>query len=288
MRVFALFVSLAASAALAEPEELELDWVAPLGCPSAESIEAEVDKLVSSRERSHAHLRVAISVEHAGDRWVAHLESEGAEGSGERDYEADDCSQLASATAVIIAVALAPQLPAPVQPPRDWFWSLQAQAGVELGALPQPTAGFGLDAAYFRRNLGVRLRISTTLPERALGAPLPEAGATFAIPFAARLAGCWEPLSQPLVADLCLGADARIFQGSGTGMPRNLSSLAVSIGPAAALGLGLRLGLRWVLRLDAAAAVPIARPVFWVAGYGALFRPSPVWGDVRLGLELRL
>jgi hypothetical protein len=159
----------------------DLGWNAPPECPTRDEVLAEVDRvLAGSRETripAAANADVAATV---NGRWSAVLRINARDGQGERRFEADTCREIASATALILAVTVengAPPPPAQALvheeppatvsvkrampeearsvPPARVSQALAAVAGlIDDGAMPRAPAG-GMELA-----LGGRLAFS--------------------------------------------------------------------------------------------------------------------------------
>jgi hypothetical protein len=115
-----LGVLLSAHAVAAEPPRVTLDWRAPAGCPSRDAVLARVEHLLGSREKTSrsAPLEVRELVTLTPDGSF-HAElgivDDGVERS--RTLEAATCSEIAEASAVVIALAISPDALAP--PPTE-------------------------------------------------------------------------------------------------------------------------------------------------------------------------
>ena len=92
----------------------DLAWNAPPECPTRDEVLAEVDRvLAGSREArvpAAANVDVATTV---NGRWSAVLRINSRDGQGERRFEADTCMEIASATALILAVTVENGAPPP-------------------------------------------------------------------------------------------------------------------------------------------------------------------------------
>lgn len=267
---------------------LGLSWEAPRACPSQGEVEQEIERLSAGREPSLAALRVRAVVTEAVGRWRAKLWTEAAEASGERSFDAATCRELADATALIVALALFPELPRAETGPALEL-SLRASVAGALGSLPRP----GLEAGA-----GIRLALGSfdlladastgLLSDRQEKGPRSGSGLTVSVPFSADLRGCWSPLQHPLGVGLCAGATARLTHGQGFGISSPLSSSAWWVGPS--IGVVLRLGLWPRLRVyaDALLSLAITRPVFVIEGFGEVHRTEGALGRVGVGLEVPL
>ena len=94
---------------------VNLQWVAPAGCPDAAHVTREVERLrpdVSPKEEPDLSARAEVREEKSG-RWHVEIRTEGRQGAGTRTVTAESCEALADATALILALAL-PGAPATV------------------------------------------------------------------------------------------------------------------------------------------------------------------------------
>lgn len=266
---------------------LALSWEASPACPSQVEVEQEIERLSAGREPSLAALRVRVEVTEELGRWRAKLWTEAAEASGERSFEAATCRELADAAALIVALALFPELPADAGPALEL--SLRASVAGAFGSLSRPglEAGAGLRLAL--GSFEVLAEVATgLLSGRQEKGPRLGSGLTVSAPFSADLRGCWSPLQDPLGLGLCAGATARLTHGQGFGISSPLSSSAWWVGPS--VGVVLRLGLWPRLRVyaDAMLSLAITRPVFVIEGFGEVFRTEGALGRVGVGLEVPL
>jgi hypothetical protein len=92
----------------------DLAWNAPPECPTRDEVLAEVDRVLAGSHQARvpaaAHVDVATTV---NGRWSAVLRINARDGQGERQFEADTCVEIASATALILAVAAENGAPPP-------------------------------------------------------------------------------------------------------------------------------------------------------------------------------
>jgi len=96
----------AAGPASAQAQPVPLAWNAPPGCPTAAAVLADVDRnLAASGEGRAAFVAVVNVSERPKGLWQAHLVVEARGGRAERGFEAESCQAIASATALIIALA---------------------------------------------------------------------------------------------------------------------------------------------------------------------------------------
>lgn len=107
------WTALACAAALvpgearAETPPFELVWDAPGECPSRAALEHAVASLLGSGRSVHSPARVRAAVTHENLRWHADVELRDPEGTASpRRFDAENCEAVASAVALIVAVAI--------------------------------------------------------------------------------------------------------------------------------------------------------------------------------------
>jgi hypothetical protein len=322
----ALVVAGAAPARAQPAPRVALRWVAPEGCPPADRVTSEVDRLLGDQgARLPAPLEVAASVTEAGGSFRVRLETPGASGPRVRELKAASCAALADATALIIAMMIDPAavtapplppspplapapapapapllLPVPVpapsprpappqSPPLRRSFHVLAWTLLDTGTLPGVAFAVGGAAAL---TLGpVRLELGAGVwPDRAATlAQRPTAGGNVSL--VAGSAGLCYGLLRPGPFDLapCAAFELGRLHAAGFGVS--------SPGEGSALWTAVKAGglFAWapvqrfavLVRLDA--AVPTARPSFVLEGVasGAVYRPGPVAGRASLGAEIR-
>jgi hypothetical protein len=94
------------AASAAETERVAVIWDAPAGCPTSAAVNDEVEKTLAGSLKEVAPVAAAVSVPAPADgRWRATLVVHSHGKRAERQFEAESCGALASAAAVIIALA---------------------------------------------------------------------------------------------------------------------------------------------------------------------------------------
>jgi hypothetical protein len=100
-----LAVLAASAAAYGQPASVQIVWNAPAACPSREAVVAEVSRILGYAVTGSVTLaRVDVSSDERG-RWRAALSIESRGVTSERKLEAETCPAIASAVALIVAVA---------------------------------------------------------------------------------------------------------------------------------------------------------------------------------------
>jgi hypothetical protein len=105
---------------LVSPPEprFELNWQAPEACPDAAHVEGRIAELLASSPSTGPTLHAHAEVEHADGRYQVELSLQaGEDPPGVRTLADPDCTELAEGVALIIALAVDPELLA--GPPED-------------------------------------------------------------------------------------------------------------------------------------------------------------------------
>jgi hypothetical protein len=321
--------AMATTAATADTTHLELEWNAPSTCPTRQAVLDEVaHTLGSARAASDAPVvRVDVSREATAttDRYLATLRMTSGAQVHERRMEADDCAAVASAAALIMALAVEGILPAtpptprplqrrsPATPPapvepkvaprltKPWRSRLVVSAAALADTATLPAVALGADVAVGWNGAHGALHVGVSahgafFPSRFGG--VDDTGGRFDL-LEGQLRGCagyaW-PLVGALEVGPCLGLGVDHMSGSGRGSPVSLTgsgSWASALGGAlASWSLS-----RWlVVEGLVGAAVPLARPTFVLdspasatapATSSAVHRPAPVSARFGIGLQLR-
>ena len=96
--------------AAAADQRVALIWNAPAGCPTAQAVQDEVDRILTISPRDVAPVAAAVNVlapssSPAQDHWRANLMVHSHGKRAERQFDAESCDALAAAAALIIALA---------------------------------------------------------------------------------------------------------------------------------------------------------------------------------------
>jgi hypothetical protein len=294
-------------------------------CPTeAEFVRATL-ALGAAPDRAAAEpLSIAVRFEGSGTGLRAIVSSTGPK-TGERELrtEGPDCTKLAEAAAVVVAVLLdivppeavasfepapravpaAPALPAPIPappppPPQPIRAPESPGAPTDLALRAEAALGVGLLGAALSPTLGGAARVGHGRVELALGgawvaprrvhfAPIPgtRVDVFLALGYAE---GCWRLAlgGDPWRGAVCAHAAAGALTVRGRYFDDRASSrqLWLAAGPAFALSLELHRLL--ALRASALGLVTLGRRRFEVSGYGDAFETSPAAAAVTLGPEL--
>ncbi len=323
--LLALFVSLAATRADAQPDDAGLVWDVPERCGSRDAFVDRVGALLGrSAERAVPRDRVflvRISSDADGYRLTV---SEPRTIDPPRELEADDCESLVDAAAIVVALRIDPEAlgrvePAPEPrvvepgPPEERVDALGAPAasvrapheqpaadtepvvlgltaggGAALHLLPALAPGLAAGLFIERGPWRAELAGSWWLPQRASRQDRPEAQAEVEL-LAAVLRGCFTPLASAVHLDGCLAFEVGALAGHGAGVvvdPRR--QVAAWLAGEAGLRGRIPLGDAFEVGLAVSTIVPFHRPTFVIEDAGTVYRPPQLGGraDVWFGFRI--
>jgi hypothetical protein len=271
----------------AHAQDLDLVWQAPETCPPGEQVKSDFQRsLRLSPGYVPPHLSATAVVDHTGGRWFLHLHTVRNGIEGNREIEADSCTSLARAAALVLTLALGEgdldQQPAPIN---------KEPAPAAPVAAPAPAAP--APAAAPPPAVRGPLRWSPTLEGRAARGPLP--GTALGVGAGVDLRATWWALSAraeswPSVSQGHAPGVQTTFEGVGGGL-----SFCVLGSPASFVVFALCGGLQAVaLHGDSSGAgsqgIVSPRPKFapWYAALTSLRARVPLFDAVHLevGFEL--
>lgn len=144
-----------------------LAWEAPSECPSGQSVEREIVRLLGARpEHPGEGLTVEARVTTAASgRLLLTLTTRGPYGEARRELEAESCAALAETAALVIAMAIDPEAVARVQ--EEGPAALEAPAdssrGDDVGPVEEPSAPRQPPAPTARMQRALALAAPTTV-----------------------------------------------------------------------------------------------------------------------------
>lgn len=300
---------------VAHADELALEVDA--SCADIASVRAEVEGLLGRPLREGdavVHARLSIAVAGGGFDATIAMERDG--GVTERAIEAETCERLASALALMIALALDPDLgaapdPGPeirIAPSIDPEWrdqrppipqpdpepeievavSMGVAGGVELGLGPEIVPAVRAFGGVRVAPWILELDAVFVAPSTAF-APMPGATAEVWFGFAALRGGAMFAVDR-----LAFGGALELELGFGRGSPGGLrvENQATKLLPYSAVRAVALFELRLVgplgLRARVGLGTPIVVPAFEIRPIGALDRPSALLFTADLGILLVL
>ncbi|WP_437999984.1 hypothetical protein WMF26_09015 [Sorangium sp. So ce185] len=314
-----------ARAAPAEPRTIDLRWEAPDGCPPADEVRSEIDRLLgTSAQRQPIAVEIAVA-RRGGARLRLDLRIR-APVPGERAIHGDDCAAMARAAALIVAMSIDPDAAArnaaappaqPARPPASGGDGAAAPRPPPPAASPPPPAASRPPAPDERRVEGA-LWLSAQVEQAlvpAIGVGVAAGGGLRVGWLRADGAAGVVPSSSGRIAGLTAGADFRLWflevDACARALGRPLGVYVCALGrqhwllargrdvdepftrtaPIFAAGLGALLEWRVAapLKVEGAlhALVPLQRPRFVVENLeGTVYRPPAAGLSARLGLAL--
>ena len=213
-------------------DKLELAWTAPEECPGRARVLAEIARM--ARRPVDGELQASVTVVRgASGGYRAHVTMRAGSAFDERDVEGATCTEIADASALLIALALAPEtrrVPSPPKPPAK---AHPKNASTPYRALLHLGVGLGLDALVLPRPVStVRPALAISSGHALLGlegffspsigqslAGEPHKGARFRL-LGGKLAGCWLFRAERLRAGPCAGIGAMGIGTAGFGVSR--------------------------------------------------------------------
>ena len=301
---------------------VDLTWTAPAECPSHDAVLDDVARILShsSGTRAPASAQAEVARDERG-RWHATLRVDARGASSERALEAESCEAIATASALILAIAVEGGMPEPAEPPPTAESKapapgpqpaaparrlpashlLVAAAGVvDAGMLPG--ASYGAEAALGWTYEATGFRV------RALGSanwfadqdvkPLAGEGGRFS-PFAGAIRGCASLQRAAFDVGPCLGAEVDVMtgagNGSGTGLPSTTYTPSTRLGVweslLGSIAATWNLDTRLAVFVRADAVVPLNPPTFVINFPGVqpthVYNQSLVYVRGALGVEAR-
>jgi len=258
--------------------------------------------------------------------WHGSVKTRLGEKTGERKFVAESCQAVADSTALLIALIIDPEAimahmdsgdgqreteapktplkplpptptnprpaPAPVEPrprsEREFGFRIGPSLLADLGTLPKPGLGFGLETALVWSTFAAKLGAVTWLSQHAtVPNTAPTSGGDFSLN-SAYLAGCplvnWSSVALGACAKLNLDAMRAVGVGNDI-HPTSASLLRLSAGLGGVLDL--RLTRHFSVTLDAEGLLPLTHPTFVLRNVseagGRVHKPSSLVGRTGVG-----
>jgi hypothetical protein len=268
---------------------LELDWQAPAQCADAAELESQVYARLPERRPARAPLRARGRIEATQAGYRLELQTE----QGRRTLLAQDCEELVSAAALMLALLVdsqarnEPQPTATVPPPRAIWALIRPELEADLGTLPHLAIGPGLSAGV--RVYATSLEVSGYyLPSQNVSGPQQTATLGELHALGAGLGAC-QGVTSPIELSPCLRLEYGRIEGHGT----NLRTSAYKADAPWVLALlGVRVSAELLQRLhgvlELAIGLPLLGATFTVNPVGTVHQTGDMVGRLRAGIELRL
>jgi hypothetical protein len=298
----ALLLSPAARAGEPAATALRLTWSAPAECPSGDDVTHEVQRILAGDATRRATARADVA-QLGAERWEVRLVTDVDGVPGERTLEASSCTQLASATALILAWVLDPTRASGGEPPQPSVPppSSSSQAGpvraafaiggaADVGLLPRAGAAIEIAGGVLVGPVRLEAFGADWFAQDAVAA---NSEGTHIRLLEGGFQGCLRGrFGERIELGPCLGAGFVYATSDGFGEKTPFSGQTSTWGIAQALALaGFHLAGPIQARASLGAAVPLARPPFVVLGSQntelVLHQPAPVCGRATLGVEVR-
>ena len=297
-----------------EKAEFTLSWQAPADCPSPGDVRAEVVRLLGGQVRLPAgrDFKASAQVAHA-QTWSVSIETELAGRAGRRAIDAASCQDLADATAMVLALAIDPniaatlparsQLPTPTSSPLvpagaqpapqkrsplvDFLFGLQATGS--QGTLPSVDVGVGGSVGLVARRYRVEIRAAYGLRRDQIAKAATPADAYGRFNFlAGTLVGCFNLGQETLAFGPCADVEVGVASAQGFGVSDSYlvhrTWLAVGAGGYAVISLGRH----WSVPLHLDVLAPVQRPEFVFNNVpDRVFQAPAVGVRASVGIELR-
>jgi hypothetical protein len=292
-----------------------LSWQAPTtDCPTPDDVRAEVVRLLGGEGRLPAgrDFRASALVAHS-QTWSVSIQTELAGRSGRRSIEAASCQDLADATAMILALAIDPNIaaalpprakpsllpppppvpaiyqPAPQKrsPPVDFLFGLQSTGS--QGTLPSVDVGVGGSVGLVARRYRVELRAAYGLRRDQIAKAATPADAYGRFNFlAGTLVGCFNLGQEALAFGPCADVEVGVVSAQGFGVSESYLAhrawLAVGAGGYSVISLARH----WSVPLHLDVLAPIQRPEFVFNNVpNRVFQAPAVGIRASVGIEMR-
>jgi hypothetical protein len=294
---------------------VDLTWNAPVDCPTRDEVTVEITRLLSASAESRVEVTARADVSHDQEnRWHARLSVRTRDAHSERTLDAESCPAIASATAVIVALAVEGGMPDRVSPsasqaskpepaspsaaqPRGSQVVIGAAGVFDAGSLPLFAPGVEGSLGWATSWSRWRVRAVATgsfFPSQD-SAPLPDrSGAPgefgrFEL-FAAAARVCGSIVLGAVDVGPCLGAEADVMTGTRVraALPtRNTGAWALAVGSAL---VSWSLTSHWAFVLRGEGFYAPSTPWFGLtsgANHIDVYRPSSTGARGALGLEVR-
>ncbi len=310
-----------------EDSPLVLSWTAPDGCPGQAAVAGDVQSRLGGATTGRAVAARAVVTQVRRRLWRVVLDTQQDAGEGRRVIEAATCAELASATALVLALTIdpsaalskgtpgpaepAPPPPPPLPPPMPPAPVVVERAPpplavppprgrrpeIQLSARLLPMVGIGTSASAvsFGGSIGVGVEFGRLSAEASGTTYLPQshdvsathAGGTL-WPSSAGLAACGAAVDTARGrAGGCGGFEYERLDASGYGVTAPASGSAAWGAPSMSAFLAARVYGALWLHARSDLTIPLVRARFALHGVGDVFDVPSVAGRVGVGAEVR-
>jgi hypothetical protein len=288
------------------------------GCPPDAAVRSEVEALLGRGLDTPFVRSVTVSAEviRSSDRYVLAIEGRSPEGPFERTIEDPSCRALASAAALIVALAIDPSVTGEMAPPPPEPPDLESVPApdppppLEISPLPfgipwprigvfagasyetgtRPGAGFEIDlgAAIFWRYFRVELQARYGFAESVRFNAQPSSGADVSLLTGGGRACPVIPIVLGLEVPLCLGVDLGILLADPVELANEAPGRGFFGAVVASAGVAHAVIDELAVRLEGEGQLAVFRPSYEVAPFGEIHRPSRFGLRGTLEIEVRL
>jgi hypothetical protein len=296
---------------------LELTWEAPQGCPDLGTERAEISRRVGDIGRRVPSAPIAaegtIQRDPSGYRLL--LRTRVGDTRGERVLTGENCRELATAAALVLALLLNPEAapsldpepapavptptptptpipmpPSPKSPPSSVRRPSGLGCGVDAvlarGVLPSLAGGLVGRFFYQRGLVMAAVQVAGFLPQTESAPVLPGASARFYRLESALEVCAGTSSDRRLGGMLCFGGAAVRLHGQSAGVSAPGTATAYWWEGSLAAAGSLRVTASVRLRLATELRGLGSRPDFVIVGLGSTYRPAPLSGRSTLGIDV--
>jgi len=302
----------------AHAASVDLTWNGPPECSRQGSVLERVTELVGGVETAPFVAVANVTPSGHGYRVSLHVDNAGE--TGVRDFEGSSCRAVTEATALVIAVLLAPvetaevveagrplrpgPAPSPGPPPPSLTpdpepvvhrpvvesrserasWRIGARLGFGVGAVPAASGFAGGEASVAFPWLRIGLVGRVWMPRQEDGGPRQGAGVLVGLATLGPT-GCLALVRSVVILEGCVGVDLGVQYGAGQLLRAPLHAYLPWFDVAPGLALrtaGSRLPAFLALDLP----VSLARPTFSINDFGPIYAAPVVGFRASLGLDL--
>jgi hypothetical protein len=315
-----------ASPAVTAPSDasrVDIQWDAPPDCPDVSAVRAHAERLLGqplATPRAQQILARAKVHRNEAGNWELWLSLTANDRVAQETLIAKQCSALADATALKVALAIDPVataraievaaleavsepkatsaplevgVPQPVAPPAPEAPTSPTSGGVRLtggaglGLLPGVARSAALNLWLQRSQWRAELAGQGFFGDDAHDARVPTVGARLQL-FSALARGCPVARAGSVEFPLCLGLELGFMSGAGFGL--EIAEKSNSWWGSVVLGPALRLPVSGAISLwfEADGVVPFLKPGFNIRNLGTLYTAAPGSARLWVGCEIRL
>jgi hypothetical protein len=315
-------------------DAIRIEWMAPPVCPTQADVRKIVDAMLRGTRTPNAARSIVargIVVEDGQSASLSAARPKGADSNarsytlelstetdgtkGQRTLASASCSELATAAALIVALAYDPEAvqgagePEPVNPvntgntvdtvkptvsvheqvtPEERVFRFGAGLSVvgDVGSVPNPDLGFALSAGLLFRHLRLETSGALWLRQSADASGEPGKGGRFDF-VTGSISGCGRMYSYPLELDACALLELGRMSAYGYGVSDPGANALFWIAPGVMGRMMLPVAERLAFGVCVGFVVPLSRPPWTLTNIGTVDRASPICARGSAGAEVR-